>query len=83
MGCLCAFRLFASCRSSEWYWEHQALLRTADAVKPLQRFYLVMVADKTIPMQGDVDLMTGGPPCQVRSLSHLISDCHANFFHKV
>jgi hypothetical protein len=61
------------CRSKEWYWEHELLLQAADARRPLQRFYLAMVADKTIPMQGDVDLMTGGPPCQVCQVSLCLS----------
>eukprot|EP00775_Hariotina_reticulata_P007661 gene7661-7864_t len=45
-----------------WAWEHQQLLR--GAVQPMRRFMLHMLADKTIPMPGDVQLLTGGPPCQ-------------------
>jgi hypothetical protein len=37
-----------------------------DAIPAMQQFLLAMVADKTIPLPGDVDVMTGGPPCQVR-----------------
>lgn len=76
--CACRFchSVFAPCRSSQWFWEHELLLKTIDALKPLQRFYLAMVADNTIPMRGDVDLMTGGPPCQVCCLSEVTSECH-------
>jgi site-specific DNA-cytosine methylase len=45
-------------------WEHQSLLR--DAVLPMRRFMVRMLADKQIPVPGDVQLLTGGPPCQVR-----------------
>lgn len=48
-----------------WRWEHQALLHTRGAMTPMRRFMLAMIADKTIPLPGDVDVMTGGPPCQV------------------
>lgn len=37
-----------------------------EAIPAMQMFLLTMVADKTIPLPGDVDIMTGGPPCQVR-----------------
>lgn len=37
-----------------------------EAIPVMQMFLLAMVADKTIPLPGDVDIMTGGPPCQVR-----------------
>ncbi|WIA20554.1 hypothetical protein OEZ85_004945 [Tetradesmus obliquus] len=50
--------------SSEWAWEHQALLWRPDGVAPMQRFMLAMLADKQIPMPGDVGVLTGGPPCQ-------------------
>ncbi|KAF8062783.1 CMT3 [Scenedesmus sp. PABB004] len=48
----------------EWAWEHQSLLWSRDAVLPMRRFMLAMLADKTIPLPGDVQLLTGGPPCQ-------------------
>lgn len=56
------------CRGSgeAWHWEHEALMHLDDAVPAMQMFLLAMVADKTIPLPGDVDIMTGGPPCQVR-----------------
>lgn len=48
---------------------HQALLlQDADAHTPMRRFVLRMLADKTIPLPGDVHVLTGGPPCQVRTL---------------
>jgi hypothetical protein len=58
--------------SSEWAWEHQSLLWSKDAVLPMQRFMLRMMADKQIPMPGDVQLLTGGPPCQVRQYERLL-----------
>jgi hypothetical protein len=36
-----------------------------DAIPAMQPFLLKMVADKTIPLPGDVNVITGGPPCQV------------------
>lgn len=36
------------------------------AIPAMQKFMLAMTADKTIPLPRDVDVMTGGPPCQVR-----------------
>lgn len=60
------------CRAKEkdgWAWEHQALLLRRDAVAPMRSFLLSMLADKTIPLPGDVDVLTGGPPCQVQCVS--------------
>lgn len=54
-------------KSDSWSWEHQALLLQQDAVAPMRSFLLRMMADKTIPLPGDVHVMTGGPPCQVRT----------------
>jgi site-specific DNA-cytosine methylase len=36
-----------------------------DAIPAMQHFLLRMAADKTIPLPGDVNVITGGPPCQV------------------
>jgi hypothetical protein len=44
-----------------------------EAIPAVQKFMLLMTADKTIPLPGDVDIMTGGPPCQVSSLRFLQS----------
>ena len=55
-------------RSSAWAWEHQVLLLRTDGVAPLRAFMLRMLADKTLPRRGDVDILTGGPPCQVSTL---------------
>lgn len=65
IGIGCAVRVLCANRSSEWAWEHQSLLRDKEAVLPMRHFMLRMLADKTIPMPGDVGLLTGGPPCQV------------------
>lgn len=52
-------------RSPAWQWEHQVLLLRPDGTGPMRNFMLRMLADKTIPRRGDVDILTGGPPCQV------------------
>jgi hypothetical protein len=50
-------------------WEHQSLLwEDEGAMLPMRRFLVRMLADKQVPMPGDVQLLTGGPPCQVRRL---------------
>lgn len=59
-------RTAASKRSDpDWVWEHQALLWSPDAIAPMRHFMLRMLHDKTIPLPGDVQVLTGGPPCQV------------------
>jgi hypothetical protein len=35
---------------------------------PMRHFLVRMLADKQVPTPGDVQLLTGGPPCQVRRL---------------
>jgi hypothetical protein len=42
---------------------------------------LCMLADKTIPMPGDVQLLTGGPPCQVCKSSRGPSEVHGAAEH--
>lgn len=62
---VCVLSLPHTLRSSGWVWEHQDLLLEKEAVLPMRHFMLRMIADKAIPLPGDVDLLTGGPPCQV------------------
>ncbi|WIA09890.1 hypothetical protein OEZ85_010104 [Tetradesmus obliquus] len=54
----------SSAASPGWAWEHEALLQCDDALLPMRRFLLAMLADKVLPLPGGVGLLTGGPPCQ-------------------